>query len=65
MKVLFYHSKKRINQKNEAPIYCRINVDNEYCEISTGLFVGAEHFKNGYVLDSHPQSIVYNPKLDF
>ncbi len=64
MKVLFYHSKKRINQKGEAPIYCRVTVDQESCEISTGLFVGANYFNQGYVIAAHPQACVYNPKLD-
>lgn len=64
MKILFYQSKKRINQRNEAPIYCRITIDNESCEISTGLFVGLNDFKSGYVVDTHSQACVYNPKLD-
>lgn len=64
MKILFYLSKKRVNQRLQAPIYCRITVDNECCELSTGLFVGLDQFKNGYVLDEHPQACVYNPKLD-
>lgn len=64
MKILFFQSKKKINLRGEAPIYCRITVDQESCEISTGLFVGLADFKNGQVLDHHPQAVVYNPKLD-
>ncbi len=49
MKLLFYLSKKRINSISEAPIYCRITMDNERCEISTSLFVKLANFENGFV----------------
>jgi site-specific recombinase XerD len=65
MKLLFYHSKKRSNLKGEAPVYCRITTNGEVTEISTGISLKGEFFRDGYVLSSHSQYQVYNAKIDY
>lgn len=65
MKLLFYHSKKRTNRRGEAPIYCRITTDGESAEISTGITVPANHFKDGYVTAENDQWAVYNTRINY
>lgn len=65
MKLLFYLSKKRSNKGNLAPIYCRVTIDKERCEISTGIFVAPQFFEKGFVCNNHPQQDVYNAKINY
>ncbi len=58
VRVSFYHSKKRTNKRNEAPIYCRISLLGKNTEISTGIFIPAEDFKNGKII-THTNILTY------
>lgn len=51
-KILVYLSKKRINKKGECPIYCRITVRGERCEISTGIYTSEDKYVNGKIIDN-------------
>ena len=62
MNILFFLSKKRINNKGFAPIYCRITIFGQRAEFSTGISISPDHWNNE-VLKDHPQSNIYNAKL--
>ena len=64
MNVLFFLSKKRINRKGLAPIYCRITINGCRSEFSTGISIKPNEWKNDTVINEHPQSSVYNAKLN-
>ena len=63
MNVLFFLSKKRINNKGFAPIYCRITMFGQRAEFSIGVSVSPGDWKNNEVIKEHPQSAIYNAKL--
>lgn len=54
--ILLYISKKRINKKGECPIYCRITVNGNRCELSTGIYVAENNWKNGKVNNDSTKS---------
>ncbi len=58
MKVIFYHSKKKLNKRGEAPIYCRITVDGSREDFSTGIFIQYGCWINGCVIGE--SSELYN-----
>lgn len=46
MNLLFYHSTKKLNPKNEAPIYCRITIEGKRAEFSTGIYCSCEEWSS-------------------
>lgn len=55
-KILVYLSKKRINKKGECPIYCRITVKGDRCEISTGIYTSEHKYINGKITDDETKN---------
>lgn len=55
-KILLYLSKKRINKKGECPIYCRITVKGQRCEISTGIYTSEDKYVNGKIIDDETKN---------
>ncbi len=64
MKILFYHLKKKINKKGEAPIYVRVTITGDRKEYSTGVFVKPEQWDStqAQVINS-PNAVLHNCEL--
>lgn len=63
MKTLFYLSKKKINKKGLAPIYCRITVNGRRSEFSTGFFIALSQWKNEGLIETSKENILINSAL--
>ncbi len=63
MKTIFYLSKKKINKKGLAPIYCRITVNGRRSELSTGFFIKPEFWKNEALIDTSEENVLINAAL--
>lgn len=63
-KILFYISTKRINKGGLSPIYCRITSIGKRAEISTGIFIEAQYFKNGNILTKNNYLTNLQKQLD-
>lgn len=63
MKVLFFQIKSKITRSGTAPIFCRITLDKERKQFSTGITVKPIHFQEG-VFTGHPNAIEYNQHLN-
>lgn len=58
MKTLFYLSRKRINKKGLAPIYCRLSINGRRSEISSGFFISPSEWKLGKGLKENSHELV-------
>jgi site-specific recombinase XerD len=63
MKTLFYISIKKINKKGLVPIYCRITINGRRCEISTGIWINPQQWKNESLIETNPDNIPINSTL--
>lgn len=63
MNTLFFLSKKKTNKKGRAPIYCRITINGQRSEFSTGISVKENEWRNDSVTSEHPQANVFNAKI--
>jgi integrase len=65
-KILFIEGKNRKNKKNQSPLFCRITLNGNRKQISTGINIESEHWdnKNQVILKSHKSAILYNSQLD-
>jgi integrase/recombinase XerD len=65
-KILFIQGKNRTNKKNQSPLYCRLTLNGNRKQLSTGINIETEHWdsKNQVILKSHKSAILYNSELD-
>ncbi|MFV8358926.1 Arm DNA-binding domain-containing protein [Flavobacterium sp. LS1P3] len=65
-KILFIEGKNRKNKKNQSPLFCRITLNGNRKQLSTGINIESEHWdtKNQVILKSHKSAILYNSQLD-
>lgn len=65
-KILFVQAKSRTNKKNQSPLYCRITLNGNRKQLSTGIHIEADYWdtKNQVILKSHKSAILYNSQLD-
>lgn len=65
-KILFVQGKNRTNRKNQSPLYCRITLNGNRKQLSTGIHIEADYWdtKNQVILKSHKSAILYNSQLD-
>lgn len=65
-KILFIQGKNRINKKNQSPLYCRLTLNGNRKQLSTGINIETEYWdsKNQVILKSHKSAILYNSELD-
>jgi integrase/recombinase XerD len=65
-KILFVQAKSRTNKKNQSPLYCRITLNGNRKQLSTGIHIETEYWdtKNQVILKSHKSAIIYNSQLD-
>jgi len=66
MKVLFWLNTGKKNRQGKYPLYCRITINGERAEISTGIFLGKDEFdaKKKRVKSKNPLSEQYNKLID-
>lgn len=64
--ILFVQAKNRTNKKNQAPIYCRITLNGNRKQFSTGINLETEFWdsKKQLVLKNHKTASLYNSLLD-
>ena len=65
-KILFIEGKNRKNKKNQSPLYCRLTLNGNRKQLSTGIHIEADYWdtKNQVILKSHKSAILYNSQLD-
>lgn len=65
-KILFVQAKSRTNKKNQSPLYCRITLNGNRKQLSTGIHIEDDYWdnKNQVILKSHISAILYNSQLD-
>jgi integrase/recombinase XerD len=65
-KILFIEGKNRKNKKNQSPLFCRLTLNGNRKQLSTGINIESEHWdsKNQVILKSHKSAILYNSELD-
>ena len=65
-KILFIEGKNRKNKKNQSPLFCRLTLNGNRKQLSTGINIESEHWdtKNQVILNSHKSAILYNSQLD-
>jgi integrase/recombinase XerD len=65
-KILFVQGKNRTNKKNQSPLYCRLTLNGNRKQLSTGIHIETEYWdtKNQVVLKSHKSAVLYNSQLD-
>lgn len=65
-KILFIEGKNRKNKKNQSPLYCRLTLNGNRKQLSTGIHIEADNWdtKNQVILKSHKSAILYNSQLD-
>ena len=65
-KILFVQGKNRTNKKNQSPLYCRLTLNGNRKQLSTGIHIETDYWdtKNQVVLKSHKSAILYNSQLD-
>lgn len=65
-KILFVQGKNRTNKKNQSPLYCRLTLNGNRKQFSTGIFIESDYWnaKKQLVLKSHKSAILYNSQLD-
>ncbi|WP_367756097.1 tyrosine-type recombinase/integrase [Flavobacterium sp. WC2430] len=65
-KILFIEGKNRKNKKNQSPLFCRLTLNGNRKQLSTGINIESEHWdtKNQVILKSHKSAILYNAQLD-
>jgi integrase/recombinase XerD len=65
-KILFIEGKNRKNKKNQSPLFCRLTLNGNRKQLSTGINIETEHWdsKNQVILKSHKSAILYNSELD-
>lgn len=65
-KILFVQGKSRTNKKNQSPLYCRLTLNGNRKQFSTGIFIESDYWnaKKQLVLKSHKSAILYNSQLD-
>jgi integrase len=65
-KILFIEGKNRKNKKNQSPLFCRLTLNGNRKQLSTGINIESEHWdtRNQVILKSHKSAILYNSQLD-
>ena len=65
-KILFIEGKNRKNKKNQSPLFCRLTLNGNRKQLSTGINIESEHWdtKNQVILKSHKSAILYNSQLE-
>jgi integrase/recombinase XerD len=65
-KILFIEGKNRKNKKNQSPLFCRLILNGNRKQLSTGMHIEAANWdnKNQVILRSHKSAILYNSQLD-
>ena len=65
-KILFIEGKNRKNKKNQSPLFCRLTLNGNRKQLSTGINIESEHWdtKNQVILKTHKSAILYNSQLD-
>lgn len=63
MNINFFHYKSKQNIKGESPIFCRVTIDGERSQFSTGLFVKSKNWKQGRAYN-YPEAQDINIVLD-
>ncbi len=65
-KILFLLQNNRTNSKNEKPIYCRITLNGQRKQFSTGINIEEIHWnsKSKEVLKTHKFSSVFNSQIE-
>jgi integrase/recombinase XerD len=65
-KILFVQAKNRINKKNESPLFCRITLNGNRKQISTGIHLESESWdaKNQIVLKTNKSSDLHNSQIE-
>ncbi|PKH66697.1 integrase [Flavobacterium sp. ALD4] len=65
-KILFIEGKNRKNKKNQSPLFCRLTLNGNRKQLSTGINIESEHWdtKDQVILKSHKSAILYNSQLD-
>jgi integrase len=65
-KILFIEGKNRKNKKNQSPLFCRLTLNGNRKQLSTGINIESEHWdaKNQVILKSHKSAVLYNSQLD-
>ncbi|WP_244175170.1 Arm DNA-binding domain-containing protein [Flavobacterium urumqiense] len=43
-KILFIQGKNRTNKKNQSPLYCRLTLNGNRKQLSTGIHIETEHW---------------------
>ncbi len=66
MKLLFWLVRNKANKKNESPVYCRITINGQRAELSTGIYVKAAGFdtKRGRIKGTGELERKQNCQLD-
>ncbi|WP_158980797.1 MULTISPECIES: site-specific integrase [unclassified Flavobacterium] len=66
LKILFIEGKNRKNKKNQSPLFCRLTLNGNRKQLSTGINIESEHWdaKNQVILKSHKSAVLYNSQLD-
>lgn len=65
-KILFIEGKNRKNKKNQSPLFCRLTLNGNRKQLSTGINIESEHWdtKNQVILKSHKSAILLNAELE-
>jgi len=64
--ILFVQAKNRTNRKNQSPLYCRITLNGNRKQFSTGINIESEYWdsKKQLVLKNYKSTVLYNSLLD-
>lgn len=64
--ILFVQAKNRMNKKNQSPLFCRITLNGERKQFSTGIQIEIDCWdaKQQLIKKSHESTILYNSQLD-
>ncbi|WP_432222696.1 phage integrase SAM-like domain-containing protein [Flavobacterium sp. TMP13] len=65
-KILIVQGKNRTNKKNQSPLYCRLTLNGNRKQLSTGIHIESEYWDNKkqVVLISHKSATLYNSLLE-
>ncbi|WP_369013393.1 tyrosine-type recombinase/integrase [Flavobacterium anhuiense] len=66
LKILFVQAKNRTNKRNQSPLYCRITLDGNRKQFSTGINIEPEFWdsKNQIVSKNHKSAVLHNSLLE-
>ena len=65
LSILFYRKRKKADKQGYMPVYCRVTIDGQENEFSTGIKILYEHWNDEEkaVLPSNPEYKLFNKKL--